>query len=248
MRSTGKMWPSQAFACTIAILAPLVSAAATGLDRSVTLWSWPLTASTPQPLAQVSYSSESSLSSVSKYNPPTAPHSSDSQIRIGLYDQKTSSWRGVLTTAESFNEAFKPQVQLLLDEDTGDVYHIGFSSYGVPESDRERRRRERREAKAQGSLKKQKMPEKPKRKKDMETQDEQDSGLAIQIIKPDAAPEPHLNKPVIIDAEGKLPDSEQEKSFLQKYVSHPSPLHSPTNKHFSKGTGGSWPYSSCYSS
>ncbi|KAI9652054.1 MAG: hypothetical protein M1831_007246 [Alyxoria varia] len=217
MRGIGNMWPGQAFACATALFAPIVSAVDTGSDRSVTIWSWPLTASTPQPLAQVSYNTDASSSSVTKYTPPKPPHSSDSQIRIGLYDQKTSSWKGVLTTAESFDQAYKPQVQLLLDEDSGDVHHIGFSSYGVPESDRERRRRERREAKAQESSQKQGKAEKPRRKKEMEAREKGNSELLIQIIKPDVAPLPHLNKPVIVDAEGKLPDSEQEKTFLQKY-------------------------------
>lgn len=40
----------------------------------------------------------------------------------------------------------------------------------------------------------------------------------IEIVKRSAGPKPVLNKPIVLNAEGKLESKEPEKSFLQKYV------------------------------
>jgi hypothetical protein len=42
--------------------------------------------------------------------------------------------------------------------------------------------------------------------------------VEVEIVKRNPGPKPVLNKPIVLNAEGKLDDKEPEKSFLQKYV------------------------------
>ncbi|KAL0633507.1 hypothetical protein Q9L58_007614 [Maublancomyces gigas] len=39
----------------------------------------------------------------------------------------------------------------------------------------------------------------------------------VTILKPTPGPQPHLNKPVVLTSEGKIPEVEVEKTLLQKY-------------------------------
>ncbi|KAK0258124.1 hypothetical protein LTR91_017412 [Friedmanniomyces endolithicus] len=42
-------------------------------------------------------------------------------------------------------------------------------------------------------------------------------GLSVELVKVRPGPTPHLNKPVVVNADGSVPSKEPEKSFLQKY-------------------------------
>ncbi|KAK1824658.1 hypothetical protein LTR12_000983 [Friedmanniomyces endolithicus] len=42
-------------------------------------------------------------------------------------------------------------------------------------------------------------------------------GMSVELIKVRPGPTPHLNKPVVVNADGTVPLKEPEKSFLQKY-------------------------------
>ncbi|KAK6435086.1 hypothetical protein LTR95_008732 [Oleoguttula sp. CCFEE 5521] len=42
-------------------------------------------------------------------------------------------------------------------------------------------------------------------------------GLRVEVVPMRPGPVVHMNKPVVLDAEGKLADKEPEKTFLQKY-------------------------------
>lgn len=46
------------------------------------------------------------------------------------------------------------------------------------------------------------------------------STLLVEIKKTKLGPTPHLNKPIVLSPDGKLPEKEQEKTFLQKCVSY----------------------------
>jgi len=48
------------------------------------------------------------------------------------------------------------------------------------------------------------------------TQSGSDPTLAIEIIRTKPGPKPHLNKPIVLSPDGKLPEKEQEKTLLQK--------------------------------
>lgn len=41
-------------------------------------------------------------------------------------------------------------------------------------------------------------------------------GLGVEVVKMKAGPTPHLNKPVVLNEQGQLPEKEPEKTFLQK--------------------------------
>lgn len=41
-------------------------------------------------------------------------------------------------------------------------------------------------------------------------------GLSVEVVKVLPGPAPHLNKPVVLNAEGQVPEAPPEKSFLQK--------------------------------
>ncbi|KAI9729756.1 MAG: hypothetical protein M1834_006707 [Cirrosporium novae-zelandiae] len=43
------------------------------------------------------------------------------------------------------------------------------------------------------------------------------NSLRIQLVKPAAAPQPHLNRPVVLNEDGKVSETEPEKTFFQKY-------------------------------
>ena len=43
--------------------------------------------------------------------------------------------------------------------------------------------------------------------------------VEVEIVKRSPGPKPVLNKPIVLNAEGKLESKEPEKTFLQKYVS-----------------------------
>jgi hypothetical protein len=42
--------------------------------------------------------------------------------------------------------------------------------------------------------------------------------VEVEIVKRSSGPQPVLNKPIVLNAEGKIDSKEPEKSFLQKYV------------------------------
>ncbi|KAI9830450.1 MAG: hypothetical protein M1819_005702 [Sarea resinae] len=42
-------------------------------------------------------------------------------------------------------------------------------------------------------------------------------GIKIELVKPMPGPQPWLNKPVVLDAEGKVPEPVPERSLLQQY-------------------------------
>ena len=42
--------------------------------------------------------------------------------------------------------------------------------------------------------------------------------VEVEIVKRNSGPKPALNKPIVLNAEGKLESKEPEKTFLQKYV------------------------------
>lgn len=41
--------------------------------------------------------------------------------------------------------------------------------------------------------------------------------VEVEVVKREAGPKPALNRPIVLNAEGKLDDKEPEKTFLQKY-------------------------------
>lgn len=182
----------------------VVAAAATDV-RTVTVWTWPLSSTSPQELAKISYDAQAMTSQVLEYSQPSFFGSPDAPVRVGLYDTATSQWRGVLTTVASFDPALQQDLSLLLD-DAKDVYHIGFSGHAKPTPS------ESAKTKA-----------KPKSKTNSEPEERVTGAVDVFPLKvtletPVAGPMVQLNKPVKVSKEGKVEEKEPEKSFLQKYA------------------------------
>jgi hypothetical protein len=79
-------------------------------------------------------------------------------------------------------------LSLHLDGETGEVYHVGVSAPG--------------ELTALNGNGNKKTKEKER--------------VSVKLVKASQGPQPKLNRPVILDAEGKVPEKEPEKSFFQK--------------------------------
>lgn len=82
----------------------------------------------------------------------------------------------------------KDQKLQLLLNDEGTVYHVGFKAEDVSKGS---------SGSGAGS------------KKD---------GLSVEVVPMNAGPQVHLNKPVVVNPDGKPAGEEEQKTFLQKYV------------------------------
>lgn len=178
--------------CAIALASLVTDAVAQGSDRTVKVHSWPLDAANPKQLAEISYNPNTLTSSVVRYSKPEGSPNSEDLVRVGMYDAVTSDWRGIVTSAASFDNQYQQRLLLHVDE-SGEVYHVGFA--------------------AQPKLN-QKSAKKGKNggKEVPETVEQ----LLVEIVKPAKGPSPILNNPVVLSPEGKLPEPAQEKSFFQK--------------------------------
>jgi len=56
----------------------------------------------------------------------------------------------------------------------------------------------------------------PKSTYEASTQPSGGSTLAVEVVTTKPGPRPHLNKPIVLSPDGKLPEKEQEKTLLQK--------------------------------
>ncbi|KAH7088524.1 hypothetical protein FB567DRAFT_560109 [Paraphoma chrysanthemicola] len=130
----------------------------------------------PIPLAQIEYDADQAVGTLASYTPPTGSYSSNHLLRIGLPDPKTGSWRGIVTSAASFEEQYHKKFVIHVDE-KGEPYHVGFGT----------------SAKGSGDA------------------------VEVEIAKRSPGPKPVLNKPIVLNADGKIDSKEPEKSFLQKY-------------------------------
>ena len=164
-------------------------------QQSVTIYAWPMTASQPQELAQITYSGSNTgpQASISNYNQPKiSPEQPSAQdlVRVGLYDPTTKEWRGIATSAQSFDTKFRQKISLHLDLDHK-PWHVGFSAQHKPKSTQKVRR--------QGQ--------------EIEVVPQ----AIAEVILPTPAPTPHLNRPVVLGPDGKVEAKEEDqKTFLQK--------------------------------
>lgn len=131
------------------------------------------------PLAQIDYDANTSTGTLSSYTPPKVSHSPENLLRIGLQTDsgllKSGHWRGVVTSAASFDQDYKKKFTIHIDE-KGEPYHIGFGTSERGGGDE----------------------------------------VEVEVVKRAAGPKPALNRPIVLNAEGKLETKEPEKTFLQK--------------------------------
>ncbi len=154
--------------------------------RSTTIYAWPLSSS-PSKLALIEYSPLEPYSSVLSYTPPVLPSSNPVElVQIGLYNSSTKTWLGSTVTSAA---SFEPEFQgtiRLHINAEGEIWRAAFHS---------------------------------SRKTTPTSQDgsnTEDGKPKVDVVRPAPAPQPHLNKPVVLSPDGKVPEKEVEKSFLQK--------------------------------
>jgi len=160
-------------------------------SRDFTVEAWPLSSAKSQPLAQISFDSTSKYTKVNTFTPPKQPLTAEELVRVGFHDSADSKWRGVVTSAASFDPQYQQKLHLHLDED-GKVWHIAISTIPKP-------------APTKGQMvngKRQPAQEAPQ--------------LVVEILPNMPAPSPILNRPIVLNAQGKVEGKEPEKSLLQK--------------------------------
>ncbi|KAL9094689.1 MAG: hypothetical protein Q9165_002959 [Trypethelium subeluteriae] len=113
--------------------------------------------------------------------------SSEDLVRVGLYDPKTTDWTGIVTSGSHFESKYAKTIVLHLDHE-GRPFYVGFSA-SVPS----------------------------KNKKSGEKNNQGFESLKVVLKPPVQGPQPHLNKPVVLNPEGKVDEKEPEKTFIQKY-------------------------------
>ncbi|KAI9695252.1 MAG: hypothetical protein M1820_008771 [Bogoriella megaspora] len=161
-------------------------------QKSITVYAYPTSASKPHPLAEISYNPQSLSATAKNYRSP-ALNSPEELVRVGLLDSKTSEWTGIVAAGSNFAEGHSRTLVLHLDVD-GRPFHVSFSAAPSLE--------DQSKASAGGKAKK---------------KTNKSEALNV-VVKPMAqGPQPHLNRPVVLNAEGKVDEKEPEKTFLQKY-------------------------------
>lgn len=172
------------------------------LAETLALYAWPLSSPSPSPLATIQYTPPSLPSSTSPstaipakadtWTPPRLDDANgDDLIRIGLYDAKTKSWTGVVTSAASLVPGLEKKVTLRVDAE-GQVWGLSFVAGVAPG------------------------PRKAGRAKGTSGEDAKEAAdVTVEIVGVHRGPEPVLNRPVVLSAEGKVQEKE-EKTFLQK--------------------------------
>lgn len=187
------MWQS------LQLLTALLAACACAqsvVDQKVTVFAWPMDASKPQEVGTFIYSTGTTPhSSLTGYKAPSIPAQEGQEpalVRVGLQDPMTKEWRGVVTSANSFDTKFQQKISLHVDLEH-QPWHVGFTAYPKPGPTKKLRRR----------------GEEP----------EVVPQVVTEVITPEPAPTPHLNRPVVLSPEGKTEGKEEEqKTFLQKCV------------------------------
>lgn len=155
-------------------------------EQTVDIHAWPLSASKSHSLAKISYNNANAT--IKSYTPPTIP-STDEILRIGFH-RPSGSWSGVATAASNFQPGKDKKVQLHLNR-AGELFHVGFVANDLPSSSKSGKGRQGKGGDAEDVL-------------------------GVEVVRVQQGSGPHLNKPVVLDAEGKVPQKEAEKTFLQK--------------------------------
>ncbi|KAI9673377.1 MAG: hypothetical protein M1817_002839 [Caeruleum heppii] len=170
--------------------APSVSDAETPLPSQTTLYHWPLTSPFPTPLLTLSYDPSSLLVSLDTFTPPPSSVGDHQLTRIGTYDPKTTKSKAIDSDWRGvLTNATGLQASCVKDL----VFHldprtgrVGYVGFHAW-------------MKGQGK-----------------TLQEAEHEIHVRVITPETGKRPHLDRPVLVDAEGREPEPEIEKSMFQK--------------------------------
>ncbi|PYH47264.1 uncharacterized protein BP01DRAFT_372577 [Aspergillus saccharolyticus JOP 1030-1] len=155
----------------------------------IDVFQWPVTASEPSLLAQISYNSTSMKSDLVSYSPSHALQALNSSelVRIGLFATTASGlkhWVGTVTSWSSLtgDDDRRPILRLYI----GSSHQVGIYNVAVIPS---------AAFVASANL----------------------VSPLVELASNEAGPRAHLNQPVIVGPDGKNTDEAIEKTFLQKY-------------------------------
>ena len=183
--------------------------AATTKTYKISIWTQPLhehpDLSHHEKLAKIIYTYPALNSTIDYYDTPSflipaapgkpAPLAGDDIVKLGFYAGKIGDedvWRGIVTAAGLFAGDRQKTLRLHLDAE-GKVWHVGFHS--VPKT---------ADAAVKG------------KKAAADQEGAESDALHIELLPANEGPQPHLNKPVVINKEGKPEGGVEEKTFLQK--------------------------------
>jgi len=172
---------------TFALLALAAITTAAEVEKTLDVFAWPLSAIKSQPFAKVSYSFPSLNASIKSYSATTITDPSEI-VRIGFYTSG-DSWTGIATSPRNLDATRQKTLRVIVD-DKGEVFSVVLTgAYTTP---------------SVGG-------------KTTKKADKKDEQLLVEVDRQTPGPQPHLNKPVVLNPEGKVEGEEPEKTFLQKY-------------------------------
>ncbi|PGH00492.1 hypothetical protein AJ79_08183 [Helicocarpus griseus UAMH5409] len=185
-------------------LSALLSSASASSTLSTEIYYWPLSSSSSDPssLAKISYDPSTLHATVDSYTPPTDTNTdtdnSNDLLRIGLYKEDSSQFVSTLTSLSLFSNNLRHHQQqntLLLHLDQNNkVYHATL----IPSTSSDTTRAATNGNKNSGK-------------------NGENTGLKVEFVRSSPSPNPHLNRPVVLNADGNAPEEVVEKTFFQKY-------------------------------
>ena len=155
--------------------------------HTATLYAWPFPSKAPAPFLKVSYNPESHTYSTSDYQPPAAPpHASDDDTQELIRIGLYDAKTKQWTGVLTHTSAFRPGQASTVTLHLDDKGDVQHAGF---------------------------------RSTGVKQQDPEAKGaeaIQVRLVTAQAGPEPHVNKPVMVDAEGKEPVVEVQKSLLQR--------------------------------
>jgi len=191
-----------AFSTLIAILS---LALLTLAQKSIDIYAWPVGAESPiaTPYAGISYTSTSPNGTLITFNRDLSLPQDSSLVRLGYYASSAKtpqSWTGIAVPASNFHPDAEKTLRLWVDS-AENVYGLNFAGV-VPA--------------APTKVAKGKKGKKDKKKKEEPVVQCKREELVVEVVRQVAGPKPVLNRPVVLNAQGKVDEKVEEKSFLQK--------------------------------
>jgi len=187
------------------VLTILSLAILTLAQKSIDIYAWPVNAASPisTPYASISYTSTSPNGTLTNFNRDLSLPQDSTLIRLGYYTSaaKTKqSWTGIAVPASNFQSNTEKTLRLWVDG-AENVYGLNFAGV-VPATPTK--------------VPKGKKAKKDKKKKAEPVEQVKREELVVEVVRQVAGPKPVLNRPVVLNAEGKVDEKTEEKSFLQK--------------------------------
>lgn len=184
-------------------------------SHSLTLYTSPLPSGPLEQYARISYTYPSLNSTIDSRTTPSFLSSSSSSssplppttpVKFGFFTNNNhhdpDAWVGILTSASQFAADREKKIKLRVDA-AGKVWSAAFFSEDAALAASTTTTKKTKKAKGKG-------------KTAQEAETEERDTLLVEVINVNKGPLMQLNKPVVVNKEGKKEGEEEEKTFLQK--------------------------------